>query len=48
MNLKISLLNFVMVYLIQKMLVLLKNLRNYLKDNIFKCIFKKHNRLLFF
>ena len=29
------------------MLVLLKNHLNYLKDNIFKCSFKKCNKLLF-
>ena len=48
-DLKMSLLNFsfIMVYIIQKMLVLLKNYLNYLKDNIFKCFFKKCNRLLF-
>ena len=40
--------NFVMVYLIHKILVLLKNHLNYLKDNIFKSFFKKCNRLLFF
>ena len=44
-DLKISLLNFsfVMIYIIQKMLVLLKNHLNYLKDNIFECFFKKYN-----
>ena len=49
-DLKISLLNFsfVRIYIIHKMLVLLKNHLNYLKDNIFKCFFKKYNRLLFF
>ena len=40
--------SFAMVYVIHKMLVLLKNHLNYLKDNIFKCFFKKYNRLLFF
>ena len=30
------------------MLVLLKNHLNDLKDNIFKCFFKKYNRLSFF
>ena len=29
--------NFVMIYIIHKMLVLLKHHMNYLKDNIFKC-----------
>ena len=40
--------NFVMIYIIHKILVLLKNHLNYLKDNIFECFFKKYNRLLFF
>ena len=39
--------NFVMVYIIHKILILLKNDLNYLKDNIFECFFKKYNRLLF-
>ena len=29
-----------MIYIIHKMLVLLKNHLNYLKDNIFECFFK--------
>ena len=29
------------------MLVLLKNYMNYLQDNIFKCFFKKDNKILF-
>ena len=37
--------NFVMTYIIHKMLVLLKNHLNYFKDNFFECFFKKHNRL---
>ena len=40
--------NFVMIYIIHKMLVLLKNHQNYLKDDIFECFFKKYNRLIFF
>ena len=40
--------NFVMICIIHKMLALLKNHPNFLKDNIFKCFFKKYNRLLFF
>ena len=50
MDLKILLLNFnfVMIYIIHKILVLLKNHLNDLKDNIFKCFLKKYNRLLFF
>ena len=48
-DLKMSFLNFnfLMIYIIHKMLVLLKNHLNYLKDSIFECFFKKHNRLLF-
>ena len=46
-DLKIVLLNFSfgMIYIIHKMLALLKNHLNYLKDNIFECLFKKYNRL---
>ena len=40
--------NFVMIHIIRKMLVLLKNHLNYFKDNIFECLSKKYNRLLFF
>ena len=40
--------NFVMIYVIHKMLVLLKKHLNYLKDSIFECFFKKNNRLSFF
>ena len=48
--LKISLLNFsfVIIYIIHKMLVLLKNYLNYLQDNIFECFFKKYYRFLLF
>ena len=47
-DLKMSLLNsnFVMIYIIHKMLVLLKNHLSYIKDNIFECFFKKFVRLL--
>ena len=40
-DLKMSLLNFnfVMIYIIHKMLVLLKNHLNYLKNNLFECFF---------
>ena len=38
--------NFVMFYIVHKILVLLKNHLNYLKDNIFKCFSTKYNRLL--
>ena len=50
MDLKISLLNFnfVMIYIIRKILVLLKNHLNYLKDNVFEWFIKKYNELLFF
>ena len=49
MDLKISLLNFnfVMIYIIHKILVLLKNHLNYLKDSIFEFFFKEYNRLSF-
>ena len=40
--------SFAMIYIIHKMLVLLKNHLNYLKDNILECFFIKYNRLLFF
>ena len=40
--------NFVMIYIIHKMLVLLKNHLNYSKDSIFECSFKEYNRLSFF
>ena len=49
-DLKVSLLNFnfVRIYIIQKMLLLVKNHLNYLKDSIFECFLKDYNRLLFF
>ena len=37
---------FIMVYAIHKILVLIKNHLNYLKDDIIKCFFIKYNRLL--
>ena len=37
-----------MIHIIPKILVLIKNQLNYLKDNIFDNFFKKYNRLLFF
>ena len=48
--LRISLLNFncAVIYIIHKIFELIKNHMNYFKDNIFKCFFKKYNRLLFF
>ena len=50
MYLRISLLNFnfVMIYIIHKILVLIKNGLNYLKDHIFECFIKMYNRFLFF
>ena len=49
-DLKMSLLhfNFPMTYIIHKMLVLLKDHLNYVKDNIFELFYRKYNRLLFF
>ena len=40
--------NFVMIYIIHKMLVLLKNHLNYLKVNLLECFFKNYNKFLFF
>ena len=37
--------NFIKIYIIHKILVLLKNQLNYLKNSIFKCFFKEYNRL---
>ena len=44
-DLKMSLLNlnFVMIYIIHRTLVLLKNQMNYLKDSILECFYKKYN-----
>ena len=39
--------SFVMIYIIYKILVMIKNHLNYFKDNIFEYFFKKCNRLLF-
>ena len=49
-NLRMSLLNFnfVMIYIIHKILVLPKNRHNYFKDNISKCFSKKCSRRLFY
>ena len=46
-DLKIPLLNFnfAMIYIIHKMLVLIKNNLNYLKDSVFECFLKDYNRL---
>ena len=48
-DLKMSLLNsnFIMIYIIHKMLLLLKNCLNYLEDSIFEYFFKEYNRLSF-
>ena len=40
--------NFVLIFMIHKMLVLLKNHLNCLKDDVFECLFKEYNKLLFF
>ena len=40
--------NFVISYKNHKMLVLLKNHLNYLKNSIFECFFKEYNRLFNF
>ena len=50
MDLRISLLNFnfAMIYIIHKILVLIKNHLSNLKDSIFEFFFKKYNRLLSF
>ena len=46
-DLKLPLLNFsfAKIYIIHKMLVLLKNLLNYLKHGIFELFFEEYNRL---
>ena len=41
-------LNFVMIYIIQKISVLLKNHLNHLKSSIFKCFFKEYNIHIYF
>ena len=50
MDLRTLLLNFelVMIHMIHKIIVLIKNHMNYLKDIIFELFFKKYNRLFFF
>ena len=50
MDLTTSLLNFnfAMIYIIYKILVLIKNRFSYLKHNIFEISFKKHTRLPLF
>ena len=46
---------FVMIHIIHKILILIKNHMNFLQDNTFKCMiilqdntFKMYNKLLFF
>ena len=48
--LKMLLLNFYfgIIYIIHKMLVMIKNNLNYLKDSIFECFLREYNRLPFF
>ena len=48
-DLKVSLLNFnfVIIYIIHKMLLLLKNHQKYLKNSIFECFLKEYSRLFF-
>ena len=48
-DLRIPLLNFkfVVIYIIQKISVLIKNYLNYLKVNTSEFFFKKYNRLFF-
>ena len=47
---KMSLLkfSFIMIYTTHKILVLIKNHLDYIKDNTFECFFNKYNRFLFF
>ena len=40
--------NFVIIYIIHKILVFLKNHLNYLKDINFECFFNKYYSFLFF
>ena len=49
MDLKVSLLNFssAMIFIIHKILLLIKNHMNYLEDNIFEFVFKKYNKFFF-
>ena len=39
---------FAMIYIIHKILVLIRNNLNCLKNRIFECFFKEYNRLLIF
>ena len=42
LNIFLSHFNFVMVYMIHKMLVLIKNSLNYLQDSVFKCFLNEY------
>ena len=46
-DLKMTIFNFVIIYIIRKMLLLLIYCLNYLKDSIFECFFKEYNSLFF-
>ena len=48
-DLRMSLLNFdfVVIYIIHKILLLLKNHLNYLEDSIFESVFKEYNILFY-
>ena len=39
--------NFIMIYIIHEILVLIKNHMTYRKGSIFESLFKEYNRLLF-
>ena len=39
--------NFIMIYIIHEILIMLKNQLIYLKNSIFKCFFEEYNRVLF-
>ena len=39
--------NFIMIYIIHEILIMLKNQLNYVKNSIFKCFLKEYNRVLF-
>ena len=39
--------NFTMIYIIHKILVLLKNQLDHLQNSIFKCFLQEYNKILF-
>ena len=39
--------NFTMIYIIHKILVLLKNQLDHLQSSIFKCFLQEYNKILF-